>query len=566
MTTSADDRATTPAPTTPVPAGRRRRLAAGPAGARSPRAVFWLSWAVLTALAGVWALASPMAASPDEPAHIVRAAALVRGAPLEEAQTGVWRAELPRIYYLTGEMPGCYAFRSTEPASCWPADWGDVTATQGATTSAGNYNPLYYAVVGLPTVLEPSLGTLYLMRLMSALLGGFCLALGLRSVAEVARRRWVVPAVAVATTPMVVFMNSTVNPNSVEAAAGIALWLTLVLALREPDPALTSRRWWRAGLLVVLLVNAKAFSPLFLAIIVLAAAVLAGWGRVRAALADRRTWPGLGLGVLGSVAAVLWILRAGAVSGAGIIAYPDMTLRKALNDVLRLTSSYVEQQFGRFGWHDTPAPGSVYLLLAAALGLLVLLALAAARLRESLVLAGVALLVIAMPVVLQVPNATQVGLPWQGRYLLAVSVGVPLIAGMLLDSRAPVAAAVARRVTWLLLALVGVVQLLAFAENLRRYVAGTSAPWFEPVPDPWQPPLPAALLVVGAVLAIAAWTVLLGWLARDQVPAEPVGTARAEPVGTAPAEAAAPGEPAPRVAADATPDGPHAATPTTRPA
>jgi len=512
-----------------------------------------------------------MAAAPDEPAHIVRAAALVRGVPLEEAKTGVWRAELPRIYGLTGEMPGCYAFRSTEPASCWPADWGDVTAVQGATTSAGNYNPLYYAVVGLPTVLEPSLGTLYLMRLMSALLGGFCLALGLRSVAEVARRRWVVPAVAVATTPMVVFMNSTVNPNSVEAAAGIGLWLTLLLALREPDPALTSRRWWRAGVLVVLLVNAKAFSPLFLAVVVLAAAVIAGWGRVRAALADRRTWPGLGLGVLGSVAAVLWILRAGAVSGAGIIAYPDMTVHKALNDVLRLTSSYVEQQFGRFGWHDTPAPGSVYLLLAAALGLLVLLALAAARLRESLVLAGLGLLVIAMPVVLQVPNATQVGLPWQGRYLLAVSVGVPLVAGVLLDSRAPVAAAVARRVTWLLLALVGVVQLLSFAENLRRYVAGTSAPWFEPVADPWQPPLPAALLVVGAVVAIAAWTLLLGWLAREQapavpaeaVPAVPAGAVPTVPAGGAPTVPAAPAVPATR-AADA--DASREADATTRPA
>ncbi|TFH74176.1 DUF2142 domain-containing protein [Cellulomonas sp. HD19AZ1] len=527
MPTSAEQQ---PEPSVPVGAGRSARPRRRARSPWSPRAVFWLSWAVLTALGGVWALASPMAAGPDEPAHIVRAAALVRGAPLEEARVGVWRAELPRIYGLTGEMPGCFAFRSSEPASCWDADWGDVSAPQGATTSAGNYNPLYYAVVGLPTVLEPRLGTLYLMRFMSALLGGFCIALGLRSVAETARRRWVVPAVAVATTPMVVFMNSTVNPNAVEAAAGIGLWLTLTIALREPDDRLVSRRWWRAGVLVVLLVNAKAFSPLFLAIIVLAAAVLAGWRCVRAALVDARAWPGLGLGVVGSVAAVLWILRAGAVSGAGIIAYPELTTAKALNDVLRLTSSYVEQQFGRFGWHDTPSPGSVYLLLAAALGLLVLLALAVARGREALALAGVAALVVALPVVLQVPNATQVGLPWQGRYLMAVSVGVPLLAGVLLDARSPVTGAAARRVSSLLLAVVGVVQVLAFGENLRRYVAGTSAPWFEPVVDPWQPPLPVAVLVGGAVLAVLAWVVLLARVAReaDPVPAPAVDV---RPVG-----------------------------------
>ncbi len=483
---------------------------------RSPRSVFWLSWLVLTALAGTWAVANPMAASPDEPAHVIRAAALVTGSDLTEVRAGVWSTDVPHIFALMHEMPGCFAFDSTKPATCWPRDYGDVAAIEQVTTSAGNYNPLYYAVVGLPALLEPRLGVLYLMRLASALLSSFALALGLRTVAETARRRWTVAAVAVATTPMVVFMNSSVNPNAIEASAGIGLWLTLLLTLRHPDPALVRRRWWRAGVLVVLLVNAKAFSPLFLAIIVLAAAVLAGWGPVRAVLTDRRSWPGLALGVVGSAAAVLWILRAGAVSGSGIVAHPDLTVPRALDNVLRLTSSYVEQMFGRFGWHDTPAPGSVYLLLAGALGLLVLLAMAAARRRESLTLTALALAVVALPVVLQVPNATQVGLPWQGRYLMAVSVGVPLVAAVLLDDRLALASRVARRASWLLLALVGLVQVLSFWQNLRRYVAGTAAPWFEAVADPWRPPLPATLLQVAAVLAVAALVALLAWLARDR--------------------------------------------------
>jgi 4-amino-4-deoxy-L-arabinose transferase-like glycosyltransferase len=485
---------------------------------RSPRAVFWSAWVVLTALAGVWALANPMGASPDEPAHIVRAAALVNRAELVEERPGRWQTELPRIYALTHEMPGCYAFRSTEPASCWPRDFGDVGATELTSTTAGNYNPLYYAVVGAPTLLEPQLGVLYLMRLVSAALCAFCLALGLRTVAETARRRWVVPAAGVAMTPMVVFMNSTVNPNAVEASAGIGLWLTLLLTLRAPDPALTGRRWWRAGLLVVLLVNAKAFSPLYLGIIVLAAALLAGWGPVRAALTDRRAWPGLALGVAGSLAAVLWILRAGAVSGAGITAFPDLTAERALNNVLRLTSSYVEQMFGRFGWHDTPAPGTVYLLLAGALGLLTALALAAGRRRESVALLALAVVVVALPVVLQVPNASQVGLPWQGRYLMAVAVGVPLVAGVLLDARLRVAGQVARRVSWIVLAVVGVVHVMSFWENLRRYVAGTSAPWFEPVERPWTPLLPEPVLLGAAVLTVLAAVLLLGWLAGGTTP------------------------------------------------
>ena len=65
------------------------------------------------------------------------------------------------------------------------------------------------------------------------------------------------------------------------------------------------------------------------------------------------------------------------------------------------------------------------LLLQALFG--VSIGLAAGRAREVVTLGTVASLVVVLPVALQVPNASQVGLPWQGRYLLAVSVGVPLL-------------------------------------------------------------------------------------------------------------------------------------------
>lgn len=525
---------TEPPAAAPTRSDRRRsdRGAGAAVRRRSPRLVFWLSWGLLTALSGVWAVANPMAAAPDEPAHIVRAAALVRGAELVPAETGVWTADVPRIYGLTHAMPGCYAFRKAEPASCLEVDWGDVAALEPATTSAGNYNPLYYAVVGLPALLEPRNADLYLMRLASAALAALCLALGLRSVAESPRRRWTTLGVAVALTPMAVFVNSTVNPNALETSAGLGLWLTLVVALRDPDPALATRRWWRAGVLVVLLVNAKAFSPLYLAIIVLAAVALAGWRPLRRALADRRSWPGIVLGVAGSAAAVLWTLRAGAVSGAGVTRFPELDTARALNNVLRLTTFYLEGQMGRFGWLDTPAPGTVYLLLAAGLGVLVVLALAAGRGREVAVLAVVMLLVVALPVVLQVPNATQVGLPWQGRYLMAVSVGVPLLAGLVLDRRlAPGSTPWAGRAAGIVLGAVGVAHVMSFWENLRRYVAGTDAPWFEPVENPWTPALPEPVLLAAAVAATVATLVLLGWLGSGHRP-EPAEDPAREHVGS----------------------------------
>lgn len=516
MTTSADDpdRETTHAPTTPAPAGARLR---GIAARRSPRLVFWASWVLLSALSSLWAIASPIASSPDEPAHIVRAAALVNRVELEPTRPGMWTAELPHIYGLTHSMYPCYAFNPGQSAQCWPRDYGDIAAPEPAETAAGNYNPLYYAVVGLPTLLEPRLGTMYLMRVTGAVLGSLCLALALRSVAEVARRRWTVTAVAVAVTPMVVYMNGTVNPNAMEAAAGLGLWTVLVLALRRPDPLLTSRRWWRAGLLVVLLVNAKALSPLYLAVVVLACVAIAGWSRVRAALTDRATWPGLALGVLGAAASVAWILNAGAVNSDGDERFAWLQPDRALDNVLRKTSVYVEQMIGVFGWLDTPAPGTAILLVAGLLGLLSVLALAVARRREWLTIGTLALLVVAMPLALQVPNATTVGLPWQGRYLLAVAVGVPVLAGVVLDARLRLPAWSARRATVIGLVLVGAIQAVCFWWNIRRYVAGLDAPWFEPVSNPWAPPVPASALIGAAIVVVAAFTALTIWLARDDV-------------------------------------------------
>jgi hypothetical protein len=159
----------------------------------------------------------------------------------------------------------------------------------------------------------------------------------------------------------------------------------------------------------------------------------------------------------------------------------------------------------------------VYLWIAAALGLLVVLAVAAARLRQRIVVVALPLLVVALPVLLQVPQARYVGLPWQGRYLMAVAVGVPLVAGIVLD-RAPLGLSrpVVRNAVGIVVVAMSIAQLASFALNLRRYVAGTGAPWFAPVADPWHPPLPVPVLVALALVASAAVTALLLWLAGER--------------------------------------------------
>jgi hypothetical protein len=56
-----------------------------------------------------------------------------------------------------------------------------------------------------------------------------------------------------------------------------------------------------------------------------------------------------------------------------------------------------------------------------------------------------------------------------------------------------------------------VAQFVAFYVTLRRYVVGVSGPVWFPAADDWQPPLPSAVLVGLALVAVA---LLYGWLAR----------------------------------------------------
>lgn len=516
-----------------APRVRRPALRGG-----SPRTVFWASWILLSLLSGLWAVANPIAAAPDEPTHITKAAALVREQTLGVPDGPSYREfDLPWIFGITHEMYTCHVFRSTIPASCWPIDYGDPTEIRETYTSASGYNPMYYAVVGLPSVLPPSLEVLYLMRLVGAVLGSGLLALGLRSLAEMPRRRWAVAGTAVAMVPMVLFMNSTVNPNALEASAGFGLWLTLLAALRHPDPALVRRRWWRAGILVLALVNAKAFSPIYLALIVLTVVALVPWGNVREALRDRRTWPGIGLGVVGSALAVAWTLTAGRTPGLDTIGYPDLHNRWiALEKILQQTTYYYEQLVANFGWHDSRPPDWVYTWISVAVAVLLLLVMVLAERRERVVVGALAVSVIAIPVVMQLPFAPSVGLPWQGRYLAAVAVGVPLVAGVVLD-RAEIPRKMAERLVLLLVGMMGVVHVVSFAANLQRYTVGSAAPWFTPTTNSWNPPVPGWALVTAYVVVVALCAVLLLRLTRTRPPevgASALGVEQPEQVAAVP--------------------------------
>jgi hypothetical protein len=164
---------------------------------------------------------------------------------------------------------------------------------------------------------------------------------------------------------------------------------------------------------------------------------------------------------------------------------------------------------GNLGWLDTKLPGLSYLLLTAALGALVLLAVAIGTRRHVVAMLAAAAITVTAPVLLEAWQYHDYGLYWQGRYTLPVAVGVPLLAVFALQSDT------ARRVLaggWFVPAvgaMLVVAQVLAFYQALRRWSVGADGPVFFWLAPYWTSIVPQFLLIIAYA---AAYTAFVGWL------------------------------------------------------
>ncbi|MCL1800570.1 MAG: DUF2142 domain-containing protein [Promicromonosporaceae bacterium] len=492
----------------------------------SARQAFWMSFVALFLIAGVWAIANPLMASVDEPAHTIMAAATVLQAPNiateyevtglgPYATTGVGIVEIPSLFRQMQDFPYCFARIPTQPASCQPSLWGDLTEITPVSTSAIDYNPLYYFVVGLPA-LFPSGGyfTIYLMRLVNAAFGAVVIAMAVRTVAELTRRRWLGVAIIIALTPTAINLLGSINPQSIEVAGTILLWVTLLALFTEPRPDLLWRRVIRVIVGALLISNARGLGPMFTFMIVVLVIALIPWSRVRYAFTDTRTWWAVAGGVFVTALGTFWIFFAGSLpqgTGSGI----------GWGEALRVTFDsigwFLYMQIGVFGWLDVAPPQWFYLLGGALIAVLLVLAFAAGRRRERLVLGLVAAIMIFMPMAIESYQARIIGYFWQGRYIFPISLGLILLAGWVLDRYA------AGVPTWLqnnavvvLASSFAFLNVVGFIWNLQRYVNGIQGSWLRLGPESWSPPINPFLVTLLYIIAWGLFTTAVIRATADQ--------------------------------------------------
>lgn len=493
---------------------------AGPAPARAtwtarPWLVFVLAFALYAAMSAVWALASPLYAVPDENAHAVKAIAQVRGELIGHREPGVRHlvVDLPPEFSYSPQLL-CFATHPETPGDCG-VEVGSSQGTDWSATWVSTYNPLYYYLVGWPTLLIGGPAGIYAMRIASALLGAIFFAWGVQAAMASRRSRFMPAALAFAALPMVVYLTGAVNPNGLEVLSAVALVPALLRLLERHDagrPEPTLPRWYLWLIVTVsaiVLANVRALGPLWLVVVVLLCLLAVGWRATRGLFTRPRSYLWLAIIAVGGIFSLAWTVAGGSLSGQAEKADAPIVGAGFLQGavyMVRATPAFITQALGYFGWFDAPLPAFAFWPVIAGLAVLVILAFTVSRRRDVLTLAVAAVAALVVPVVVQAYSVHQTGVIWQGRYGLFLYLAVLLLSGWVLSGGGGDRLAFASgRLTVVIGTLVALFSWLALFFVLRRYVVGDSKPVGAMLKAPqWEPPLGwPVLLGVFGVLCVA---------------------------------------------------------------
>lgn len=469
---------------------------------RFPLGFFGAVFGAVVALTTLWSLASPLYSIPDEGSHIVRAAAAVRGQIVE----GPEGYDVPD--YIT--RPGgftCFVGKPTVTAACEKApDVADPDALTTLPSSAGSNSPVYYLIVGLPTLVSSGDVALYSMRILSGAIAAALLALTAALLRTWPGSRWALLAPVLAITPTALFLGGGVNPNVVEmTSAGALVVGLLTLAKQRP----TGWVLWTAGALTVasaaLVTGGRSLGLLWLVFAAVVTVVMMGREDWRAILRRVSTWVVVGLTAVVGAFALFWFTQPGTQVHA--LEHPVPGSRwTVFQTMVERTFGYWREMIGSFGWLDVVAPEAVFSIIVTGLGALVVGGFVLGRGRERYVAMGFGLALFVVPVVTQLILFRQVGWVWQGRYMLAVLLMTTIFLGLALDRGFPLG--LTRNVVSVLrvsIVLVAIAQFLSFFYTLLRYATGSGS-YVALLKDPgWQPPGgTVALLVLFVAVCVLA--------------------------------------------------------------
>ncbi len=430
-----------------------------------------------------WALAIGRYGGPDEPAHVLRAAAVAqgqfRGDRIDGWPPGFRAVSVPAS--LASGDPICYRRDRTVAASC--AVETITTGQLEVATAAANYPPLYYALVGGPTILISDGQHSLFYRLAAIVLQAMVLTFAFLRARPLGRPATMLVAVI---GPAGWYLAGVVNPNAIELALCLAAWVGVARVRANPLPS--------CGELVSISVPlglAIAIRPTALAVTVAIAAMLIASGvrATRHVLLTSVTPIGL------AIASVLvWNSAIGLRFEDDRTALPDGRWRATWSMLVRLPG-VLWDAVGSLGWDEFAAPPVAVAALLAIFALVLLAAWRRSQTDRRVVAIWTAGL-LATPLLFTWATGPGIGTIWQGRYSL------PMLAGLVALSPADDG----RRQRWWLAVLViaAGAEVATFWTALGRHVAGLDGGLPPSISPGWNPALAPPILLVGHTIVVVA--------------------------------------------------------------
>ena len=461
--------------------------------AKSP----WLVWfAGFLLIAVGWALVTPINEYPDEVDHVFRAVSVVRGEVFPHIGSythGTGSIQSVPVTIFNESLRYSCDRRLTQDSLCEAAR-PDLPATEIAATSEGRRFPLYYALVGWPSLAFPNRTGWILMRLVSAALCSAFLASAAWVLLSMRRRPVVLAAGLFAgLTPLALNLAGSVNPSGLEIASAACLWAVVLAMVHGTSPRTPRQLAWLGGASAIVLATCRETGWLFILLAVVLSLMSVDPSRGDEVFRFTSEKFVFACSAAATLTVGLWsvwfhsyvVFYEPPASGTGFV----KSVSAAAGHVGRL----LQQTIGDLGYLTVRTPLVTQVCWAAAFALVAGLAYASGR-RVFLTLAAGSVLALLIPFAAEVATYNRSGLgSWQGRYTLPLVVGLPLLAVAPSRSRpadSPLLALPA--VMIMLLALWGHVSLFTHA-------------WLHLAhPEQWYIPVGDVLVVAGAVVVVAA--------------------------------------------------------------
>lgn len=461
---------------------------------------------------GAWSIAAPYNGMPDEMHHMFRAAGVVLGDLMPQPEAVVMGSGAYQTVPagIVSDDRLCWQFKPTVSAACAPPPTTDRTLIKVG-SGAGRYPPPYYAMVGWPLRQWPGWTGAILARLISAALSAALLAAALISVLRWSRHRLMLAGLVVACSPMLYHMAGAVNPSGLEIAAGVALFAAAIPLLLIPHREPPSMLIWLTGISAVLLAVLRASGPLWVSIAFASILLPIDRRYLRACWRSRllRCWVvAIGAAMVLSIA---WTEVMKAADLGDFRSGQHLSLSQAVIAEFGAWSGYLDQMVGVTSWLDTYVPSPLYRIWQFAAAALLLWALVLGhrddRIRLLLVLAGGVL----VPSALQVLYINVTGFITQGRYMLPVLVGIPLLSAWTLEQHGWFRDQ-ARTLSRLLVVLLLPIHLIVLIFTMVRWQSGLppmpKLSSLNPLAGSWHPLLGS----ITPLLAQCLGLLLVGWL------------------------------------------------------